>query len=108
MTAYSFESRKIDQVPSLLLRNGIAEKRSPETFMDPKYFRKRAAVCRRIADGLSWNSRGHIEFRQMAESFEKRAMELELRPSASCQLSEPAAQQPQKANYGTDKPERRD
>jgi hypothetical protein len=76
--------------------------------MEPKYFREQAAVCRRIADGLSWNSPGHIEFKEMTESFEKRAMELELRPSASCQLSELAAQRPQEANYGTGKPERRD
>jgi len=43
----------------------------------PKYFREQAAVCRRIASGLSWNSSGHLQFLEMAEGFEKSAAELE-------------------------------
>jgi hypothetical protein len=42
-----------------------------------KYFREQAAVCRRIATGLSWNNPGHLQFMQMAEGFEKSATELE-------------------------------
>jgi hypothetical protein len=42
-----------------------------------KYFREQAAVCRRIATGLSWNNPGHLQFLQMAEGFEKSAAELE-------------------------------
>ena len=40
-----------------------------------KYFREQAAVCRRIATGLSWNNPGHLQFLQMAEGFEKSAAE---------------------------------
>jgi len=49
------------------------------TDMSPrsKYFRDQAAVCRRIAVGLSWNNPGHLQFLQMAEGFEKSAAELE-------------------------------
>ena len=49
------------------------------TDMSPRsrYFREQAAVCRRIATGLSWNSPGHLQFLQMAEGFEKSAAELE-------------------------------
>jgi hypothetical protein len=50
--------------------------------MNPKYLREQAAVCRRIAGGLSWNSSGHVEFTEMAENFEKRATELEFQSLA--------------------------
>jgi hypothetical protein len=43
-----------------------------------KYFREQAAVCRRIATGLSWNNPGCQQFLQiMAKGFEKSAAELE-------------------------------
>jgi hypothetical protein len=42
-----------------------------------KYFREQAAVCRRIASGLSWNGAGHLKFMEMAAGFEKSASELE-------------------------------
>ena len=43
-----------------------------------KYFREQAAVCRRIATGLSWNNPGCQQFLQiMAEGFEKSAAKLE-------------------------------
>jgi hypothetical protein len=54
-----------------------------------KYFREQAAVCRRIATGLSWNSPGHLQFLQMAEGFEKSAAVLESNSVIPREVGEP-------------------
>jgi hypothetical protein len=55
-----------------------------------KYFREQAAVCRRIATGLSWNNPGCQQFLQiMAEGFEKSAAELESRSIVPREVGKP-------------------
>jgi len=70
--------------------------------------REQAAVCQRIANGLSWNSPGHAQFTEMAENFEKRATELEFQFIASPQVSEARQQLEQSQGQQPDdkKPER--
>jgi hypothetical protein len=45
--------------------------------MDARYFREKAALCERLADGLSLNNPGRFELMDLAEDFWKRAKELE-------------------------------
>ena len=45
--------------------------------MDAKYFRERAALCLRVADGLSLNNPGRFQLMDLAEDFRRRAKELE-------------------------------
>lgn len=45
--------------------------------MDAKYFREKAELCERLADGLSLKNPGRIELVHLAEDFRKQAMELE-------------------------------
>ena len=45
--------------------------------MDAKYFREKAALCLRLADGLSLNNPGRFQLMDLAEDFQKRAKELE-------------------------------
>jgi len=45
--------------------------------MDAKYFREKATLCFRVADGLSLNNPGRFQLMELAEDFMKRAKELE-------------------------------
>jgi len=45
--------------------------------MDAKYFREKAALCERLADGLSLNNPSRFQLMDLAEDFQKRAKELE-------------------------------
>jgi hypothetical protein len=45
--------------------------------MDAAYFREKAAICARLASGLSWNNPGRQKLLELAEDFERRAAELE-------------------------------
>ena len=45
--------------------------------MDAKYFREKAELCRRLADGLSLNNPGRFQLMDLADDFLKRAKELE-------------------------------
>jgi hypothetical protein len=45
--------------------------------MDAKHLREKAALCFRLADGLSLNNPSRFELMQKAEEFKKRAKELE-------------------------------
>jgi hypothetical protein len=45
--------------------------------MDAAYFREKAAICAKLANGLSWNNPSRRELLQLAEDFERRAAELE-------------------------------
>jgi len=46
--------------------------------MDVADLREKAALCLRIARGLSWNNPGRLQFTDLAERFESQAKELEL------------------------------
>jgi hypothetical protein len=45
--------------------------------MDAKYFREKAELCLRLADGLSLNNPGRFQLMDLAEDFRERAEELE-------------------------------
>ena len=45
--------------------------------MDARYFREKAALCERLADGLSLNNPARLQLMDLAEDFMKRAKELE-------------------------------
>jgi hypothetical protein len=44
--------------------------------MDAASFREKAALCLRIARGLSWNNPGRLQLTDLAERFERQAKEL--------------------------------
>jgi hypothetical protein len=46
--------------------------------MDANYFRERAALCLRLADGLSLNNPGRFQLMDLAEDFQRHAKELEI------------------------------
>jgi hypothetical protein len=46
--------------------------------MDLASLREKAALCLRIARGLSWNNPGRLELLELAERLEQQAKELEL------------------------------
>ena len=45
--------------------------------MDARYFREKAALCDRLADGLSLNNPARFQLMDLAEDFVKHAKELE-------------------------------
>jgi hypothetical protein len=45
--------------------------------VDAKYFREKAELCLRIADGLSLNNPGRFQLMDLADDFRRRAKELE-------------------------------
>jgi hypothetical protein len=45
--------------------------------MDELFFREKAAVCLRLAQGLSPNNPGHFQLLELAKDFHWRARELE-------------------------------
>jgi len=45
--------------------------------MDAKYFREKAELCLRLADGLPLNNPGRFELMDLADDFLERAKELE-------------------------------
>jgi hypothetical protein len=47
-------------------------------FFDAKYFREKAALCLRLADGLSLNNPGRFQLMDMAEDLQELAKELEM------------------------------
>jgi len=47
--------------------------------MDAKYFREKAALCLRLAEGLSPNNPGRFQLMDLAQDFKERAEELERR-----------------------------
>jgi hypothetical protein len=46
--------------------------------MEAKYFREKADLCERLADGLSLNNPARFQLKDLAEDFRKRAKELEV------------------------------
>jgi hypothetical protein len=51
--------------------------------MDVASFREKAALCLRLARGLSWNNPGRWELTDLAERFERQAKEIDLTLQAS-------------------------
>jgi hypothetical protein len=51
--------------------------------MDAKYFREKAELCLRLADGLSLNNPGRFQLMDLAEDFRERAKELEAQDGVS-------------------------
>ena len=56
--------------------------------MDAKYFREKAELCLRLADGLSLNNPGRFQLMDLAEDFTQRAKELEMETAQEGQRSE--------------------
>ena len=56
--------------------------------MDAKYFRDKAELCLRLADGLSLNNPGRFQLMDLAEDFKQRAKELEMETAQEGQRSE--------------------
>jgi hypothetical protein len=52
--------------------------------MDIAILREKAAVCLRIAKGLSWNNPGQLQLTELAQRFDQQARDLELQ-TGSCQ-----------------------
>jgi hypothetical protein len=46
--------------------------------MDVTSLREKAALCLRIARGLSWNNPGRLQLTDLAERFERQAKEIDL------------------------------
>jgi len=69
--------------------------------MDTKYFREKATLCLRVADGLSLSNPGRFQLMDLAEDFRNRAKELEAQ-AATAALSRPQPiqqqEQPKTAN----------
>ena len=57
--------------------------------MDAKYLQEKAALCLRLADGLSLNNPGRIRLMQLADDFRKRAKELDKQAAQQRQQSKP-------------------
>jgi hypothetical protein len=57
--------------------------------MDARYFREKAALCERLADGLSLNNPGRFQLMDLAEDFMKRAKELEVQGAEQQGQSKP-------------------
>ena len=47
--------------------------------MDANYFREKAALCLRLADGLALNNPGQFQLMDLAEDFQRHAKELEIK-----------------------------
>jgi hypothetical protein len=57
--------------------------------MDARYFREKAALCERLADGLSLNNPGRFQLTDLAEDFMKRAKEVEAQGAEQQGQSQP-------------------
>jgi hypothetical protein len=56
--------------------------------MDANYFREKAALCLRLADGLSLNNPGRFQLMDLADDFKDRAKELETQTAQQRQRSD--------------------
>jgi len=54
--------------------------------MDVTSLREKAALCLRIARGLSWNNPGRLQLTDLAERFERQAKEIDLQNSRMDQI----------------------
>src|SRR5262249_3618710 len=54
--------------------------------MDVASLREKAALCLRIARGLSWNNPGRLQLTDLAERFERQAKEIDLQNSRMDQI----------------------
>jgi len=56
--------------------------------MDAKHLREKAAVCARLANGLSLNNPGRFQLMNMAEELQQRAAEFEVQTAQQPEYSE--------------------
>jgi hypothetical protein len=54
---------------------------------DAKYFRERAALCQRLADGFSLNNPGRFQLMDMAEDLQELAKELEVQVAQQAEFA---------------------
>jgi hypothetical protein len=57
--------------------------------MDARHFREKAALCERLAGGLSLNNPGRFQLMDLAEDFMKRAKELDAQGAEQQGQSQP-------------------
>jgi hypothetical protein len=57
--------------------------------MDVATLREKAALCLRIARGLSWNNPGRMQLADLADGFERQAKELELQKGSHLSSPDP-------------------
>ena len=63
--------------PSLSFAQAGTNRFENRTTVDAKYFREKAELCLRLADGLSLNNPGRFQLMDLADDFLERAKELE-------------------------------
>src|SRR5262249_55438352 len=54
---------------------------------DAKYFREKAAICQRLADGLSLNNPGRFQLMDIAEDLQELAKELEVQVAQQAEFA---------------------
>jgi hypothetical protein len=54
---------------------------------DAKYFREKAAICQRLADGLSLNNPGRFQLWDIAEDLQEFANELEVQVAQQAEFA---------------------
>jgi hypothetical protein len=75
----------------------VADVYQPWMFaMDAAYLREQAAICLRLASGLSWNNPARSQFLELAAEFDRRARGNDMRtpaepalPNSTKRLSRP-------------------
>jgi len=63
--------------PGLAILKPAKADSNGEPAMDAKYFREKAEMCMRLADGLSLNNPSRFQLMDLADDFLERAKELE-------------------------------
>ena len=61
---------------------------------DAKYFREKAAICQRLADGFSLNNPGRFQLMDIAEDLQELAKELEVQVAREAEFALPSAPEP--------------
>jgi glutathione S-transferase len=54
---------------------------------DAKYFREKAAICQRLADGFSLNNPGRFQLMDIAEDLQELAKELEVQVAQQAEFA---------------------
>jgi hypothetical protein len=57
--------------------------------MDVASLREKAALCLRIARGLSWNNPGRMQLTELAERLDQQAKDVELQKAAASRAAVP-------------------
>ena len=70
--------------PRLILHSKYPMRTMGVCAMDAAYLRERAAICLRLANGLSWNNPARSQLLGLAEDFDRRARKTDTAPPAPC------------------------